>query len=154
MITISTVRKEISKIRDNRDALDTSCLDTLYKLMVVEHFMSSEKEKEESPIEGEIMAMDEGTAKEWVNSMTGSDGTNGEHWTLQQTTTVLSQKGYSFNPVDFYVTMNMMYNDYVKVARRFNINNVDFYASLSEAFLDDKDAVSDKLAKYHKHIAA
>lgn len=155
MITIATIRKEISKIRDNRDTLDNNCLDTLYKLMVVEYFMSSgeTKNEEESLIEGNTTALDNDTAKDWVHSMTNSDGTNGEHWTLQQTTTVLNQKGYPFDPVDFYVTMNMMYNDYVKVARRFNINNADFYASMSEAFLNDPDAVSDKLAKYHEHIA-
>lgn len=29
---------------------------------------------------------------------------------------------------------------------------VDFFASMAEAFLDDKDAVKDKMAAYYSHV--
>ena len=33
-----------------------------------------------------------------------------------------------------------------------NVNTVDFFASMAEAFLDDQDAVKDKLAVYYANI--
>lgn len=89
------------------------------------------------------------TAHEWVQSMKNSDGTTGEHWTMEQTTQLMQTKGITCDPVEFYAAINMMYSDYFKVAKKMNVNSVDFYAYLAEAFLKDTDAGKDKLAKYY-----
>ena len=50
------------------------------------------------------------------------------------------------------MTMNMMYSDYCGVARKYGIDNPEFYAHMSKAFLNDKDAGPGKLAKYFEIV--
>lgn len=64
----------------------------------------------------------------------------------------VGRKGYNFEPVEFYAALNIMYSDYCKVAKKMNVNTVDFFASMAEAFLDDRDAVKDKLAAYYANV--
>ena len=49
--------------------------------------------------------------------------------------------------------MNMIYSDYCGVAKKLNVNNVDFCVYIAQAFLDDKDAAEDKLSRHYRHIA-
>ena len=48
--------------------------------------------------------------------------------------------------------MNMLYSDYFKVAKKFNVNNTEVYADLAEAFLCAKDAADDKLIRYYECV--
>lgn len=88
-----------------------------------------------------------------MRKLQNEDGTTGPHWSYDQATNLMRQKGYNFEPVEFYAALNIMYSDYCKVAKKLNVNTVDFFASMAEAFLDDKDAVKDKMAAYYAHIA-
>ena len=45
-----------------------------------------------------------------------------------------------------------MYSDYMPVAKKLGVNNMDFYTQMAKAFLDDKDALPDKLARYYEYI--
>jgi hypothetical protein len=49
--------------------------------------------------------------------------------------------------------VNAMYADYSEVAKRYNITSPDFYALMALAFINDKDAVGNKVLKYRKCIA-
>lgn len=91
-------------------------------------------------------------AMEWADSMENEDGTRGPHWPMEQTKQVQAQKGIDCDPVQFWLAMNMVYSDYVKVAKKLGVNSVDFYACMAEAFLNDKDAQPDKLARYFKYV--
>lgn len=91
-------------------------------------------------------------AMEWADSMENEDGTRGAHWPIEQTKQVQAQKGIDCEPLQFWIAMNMIYSDYVKVAKKLGMNNVDFYACMAEAFLDDKDAQPDKLARYYEYV--
>nr|DAP40682.1 MAG TPA: hypothetical protein [Caudoviricetes sp.] len=91
-------------------------------------------------------------AEEWTHSMRNSDGSRGEHWNYDQTEHVRKQHGYDCDPAEFYAAINMMYSDYYKIGKEFNLNSVDFYAAMAHAFLDDEDAGEDKLAKYYECI--
>ncbi len=96
---------------------------------------------------------DERTAKEWVAKMENEDGTRGPHWTMDQTTKVMEQRGIKDDPAKIYAVLNMMYSDYCEVAKKLNVNNMDFYAGLTQAFLKDKDAgAQDKLAAYYEYV--
>ena len=90
----------------------------------------------------------------WVAAMENADGTHGGHWTMDQTEQVRKQKSFTRDPVMFYAAMNMMYSDYCKVAEKINAAGPDFYAYMAKAFLDDKDAAPNKLARYYHGIAA
>lgn len=87
-------------------------------------------------------------AKKWTAKMQNADGTTGSHWTPDQTSAVMSQKGLVFDKPDFYAAMNMMYSDYCGVAKTYGIDNANFYADLAAAFLHDKDATPGKIVKY------
>lgn len=92
-------------------------------------------------------------AHEWVQHMEHEDGTKGEHWTCEQTTQVMRNKGYEFEPAEWYAIMNAMHADYFKIAKMFGVDNIDFYAAMAKAWLCDEDAVEDKARQYWEHVA-
>jgi hypothetical protein len=98
------------------------------------------------------MKLDEETAHEWMENLRNEDGTKGPHWTKEQTTQVMKQKGIDCDPVEFWVAMNAMYSDYFNVAKKMNVNNVDFYTHMAKAFIDDKDAGEGKLMRYYEAV--
>lgn len=100
----------------------------------------------------EVQPMDKATAERWAGKMENEDGSTGPHWTMEQTKQVQAQKGIDCDPVHFWVAMNMVYSDYMKVAKKLGVNNADFYSSMAEAFLDDKDAQPDKLERYYQFV--
>lgn len=93
-------------------------------------------------------------AQRWADAMENEDGTKGAHWSMEQTRQVQAQQGIDCDPAEFFLAMNMMYSDYVKVARKLGVNKVDFYAWMAKAFLEDKDAGPDKLKRYFEYVAA
>lgn len=90
--------------------------------------------------------------EEWMKELHNEDGTTGAHWSFDQAVSVMKQKNYDVDPVEFYAAINMMYSDYFKVAKKLNVNTLDFYGCMADAFLNDKDAVPDKLAAYYACI--
>lgn len=88
-------------------------------------------------------------AAAWVSSMENADGTHGGHWPMEQTEAVRKKNCIECDPFMFYAAMNMMYSDYCKAAEKFNATGADFYAYMAKAFLDDKDAATNKLARYY-----
>lgn len=99
-----------------------------------------------------VRSINKESAEEWASHMENEDGTTGPHWTMEQTKQVQSQKGIDCDPVQFWIVMNMMYSDYSRVAKKMNISSSEFYACMAEAFLDDKDAQPDKLARYYQFV--
>lgn len=95
---------------------------------------------------------DEHTVREWMEGLENEDGTKGPHWTMEQTKQFAQQKSVKHDPVIWWAAMNMIYSDYCGVAKKLNVNNVDFYVYMAQAFLDDKDAGEGKLEKYYRHV--
>lgn len=91
-------------------------------------------------------------AQQWIRKMKHADGSSGEHWSFDQTSQVMKQRNIDCDPVEFYATMNMLWSDYSRVADRFGVSSLDYWAELAKAFLMDKDAVEDKLAMYYACI--
>lgn len=92
-------------------------------------------------------------AEEWTKEMKNSDGTKGAHWSQEQTRTLMDRVGgQNLDPLEFYVAANMMYSDYCKTAKKFNVDNADFYGYMAKDFLEDKDAGKGKLAKYFEIV--
>ena len=92
-------------------------------------------------------------AQEWTKDMKNSDGSTGAHWNMDQTKTLKEKMGFGgLDPIEFYVAVNMMYSDYCAVAKKYNLDNAEFYGHMAKAFLDDKDAGPGKLAKYFEIV--
>ena len=99
------------------------------------------------------MPFDRRMAEEWTANMENEDGTKGPHWSFEQAKQVMAHRGIECDPAEFWAALNMIYSDYVKVAKKFNVgSNIDFYVDMAKAFLDDKDAGPDKLAKYYQYV--
>lgn len=84
-------------------------------------------------------------AEKWVSDMQPYH----LHWTMEQTDSVMKQYAPSVKPLDWFVVLNMMYNDYRDVL---GTEEVDTYAKLAKGWLMDKDAKEDKLYCYYKNI--
>lgn len=70
---------------------------------------------------------------------------------MTQTEEVRNQYGIgNVRDVDFWVVMNMAWNDYKEVFE----DNVEMYAKFSEAFIKDEDAVKSKVYDYFMNIPA
>lgn len=99
---------------------------------------------------------DEGVTKEkaheWTREMKNMDGTKGAHWNMEQTKGLKERLGLDVDSIEFFVAVNMMYSDYCAVAKKFGADNPEFYAHMAKAFLEDKDAGPDKLAKYFEEV--
>lgn len=91
-------------------------------------------------------------AEEWTSHMENEDGTRGPHWSMEQTKQVQAQRGIECPPEQFYAILNAVYSDYCKVAKKHNVNTIDFYSDLAKAWLDDSDAVPDKASAYYEYV--
>lgn len=70
---------------------------------------------------------------------------DGKHWTFEQTTNVKNQYGFTnIRDIDFFVVMNMAYNDYKEIFK----DNLDIYARFSYAFINDPDGKEAKVFDY------
>lgn len=66
------------------------------------------------------------------------------HWTKEQTTEVMKANGLNFNENDFFVVMNMAYNDYHDLLGE----ELENYVRFSKMFIEDVDAKPDKVFRY------
>lgn len=93
---------------------------------------------------GEVL--NEELAKDIVHDMRP----DGEHWNMNQTTQVKNQYGITdISDVDFYIVMNMAYNDYKSLFGE----DVNLYVKYTKAFIHDEDAKTNKVFKYFTKVA-
>lgn len=103
-----------------------------------------------SKIEAEIMennfSIEE--VEKAVAGMKNVDGTEGEHWTIDQTNEVYDNEKLEYNRCDWYYVLNMMRSDYFKLFG----NDTNTYIKLAEAWLDDSDVSPFKAKRYYDYI--
>lgn len=93
------------------------------------------------------------SAERAVAEMKNDDGTVGEHWNVDETTTAASNKGIDFdmakfNIYDWYYTMNMIYSDFYL----FHQGDANKVVEMSLLWLKDKDAPEGKSYLYYKTL--
>lgn len=98
------------------------------------------------------MPFDRRTADEWVSGMRNADGSTGPHWSFDQAKQLMQQRKIDCDPVKFFAALNAVYSDFGAVAKKHGVSNVEFFADLAKAWLDDKDAIPDKTAAYYEYI--
>ena len=73
----------------------------------------------------------------------------GMHWTMAQTEDVRKSNNLSsIRPVDFWIVMNMTYNDYRDIFE----DDLNMYVKYSKAFILDEDAKESKVFTYFTEI--
>lgn len=103
----------------------------------------------------ESATMDRETVTKWVNAMVDADGITGGKYSWHQTQQHALNMGITGEQrkLEFYWAMNAMYADYHKAGKKFGVDTPEFYAFLAKLFIEDPDAVEDKVLEYVKHIA-
>lgn len=75
----------------------------------------------------------------------------GQMWTYAQIEDYVEQKGVEDDYVNWYLVMNMVFNDYYNTARKYNLqNDTEFYYCLAKDFITDPDGSRHKVEKYFK----
>ena len=136
MITLENIMDEIEEVE--HQPMNWANLDKFVLLHKAKKYLCQDKHRK----------FDKQTAQEWVRSM----HPGGEHWTMEQTTAVMKQKGYHHKPEEWYAVMNSLYSDYGTTMMRYNADKVEIWADLAHDWLDDDDAVDDKVKKYFEYI--
>jgi hypothetical protein len=95
--------------------------------------------------------LNEEMATSWVHSMKPY----GEHWTKEQTDSVMEGQGFSIDELDFYAAMNMVYSDYYKAIETDQMTEeekLNAYIKLAYYFIKDEDFGENKMYEYYKTI--
>lgn len=73
----------------------------------------------------------------------------GQNWSYQQVKDWCHEKGVDKDIINWYLVLNMMYNDYYGTAKHFGHEDDDvFYWCLAKNFIEDPDAKPFKVEKY------
>ena len=73
----------------------------------------------------------------------------GQNWSPSQVKDFVKSQGIDSNFVNWYLVMNMVYNDYYNTAKLYGLqNDANFYFSLAKDFIFDPDAHPYKVEKY------
>lgn len=103
-------------------------------------------------VDGSSHKMSKKQAENWVKSMRNDNGSKGDRWSFEEIQNVMRQQNVNCDPVDFYATMNMLYSDYGEVFKKHDVATMQFYVDMAKAFLEDEDAVKNKLEQYYKYV--
>lgn len=76
----------------------------------------------------------------------------GQRWSMEEIKEYLKSRGISEKIKYYYMVMNMMYNDYARTAKQYNLDVPEFYFDLSFDFINDVDAKRHKIEKYFVEI--
>jgi len=100
-----------------------------------------------------VLPFSQMTAEKWARQMDKEDGTKGPHWSIEQVKQVMAQKNLSLDPWEFYAALNAMYSDFSKALKKHGVGDkLDLYVDLAKAFIEDPDAMPDKLARYWRYV--
>lgn len=134
-ITLANIEKEIEHVLKNKP-MSCDSLERFVLLCQAMQYMGH--------VHHEFTEED---AKEWAKHMNPP-----ARWTMDQTTAVMQQNGYNHRPCEFWVVMNMLFSDYGKTLIRNNMDKPEIWASMAHDFIDDGDAVKDKVGRYWRDI--
>lgn len=91
-------------------------------------------------------------AEKWVAEMRNADGTRGPHISMEKAKEVMKQYNVDCDPLEFYVVINSLYSDYDQALKKNNASTLEIYACLAKAWIEDQDAVPNKLAAYYTYV--
>lgn len=73
----------------------------------------------------------------------------GQHWSYNQVKDFVESHGIKGDWINWYLVLNMCYNDYYDTAKAFDLqNDPEFFFSLARDFIEDADAKPLKVEKY------
>lgn len=93
-------------------------------------------------------------AEKWIRGMRTRDGKPLQHVPIAEVQRIAPNYGIDGENrlVEFWTVTNMVKSDYQDVGKKYANDSVDFYAALAKDWLNDPDAVEEKLAMYKRYI--
>lgn len=94
-----------------------------------------------------------------VSKMENEDGSRGEHWSLEETTSIANQyginlKGEKYNKYDWYVALNMIRSDYYRaVVTMTSSDHIKYFVELAKAWLNDEEIANMVRQNYNEFKA-
>lgn len=85
---------------------------------------------------------------EWAQDKVRSMSPSGERWTYDEVVDFVKTKGINDCFKEYYMVMNMYYNDSQSTGQKYASSSPDFYYDLAHDFINDEDAPCHKVAKY------
>lgn len=85
---------------------------------------------------------------EWAKQIVRGMKPYGEYWSYEVVVDFLAGKGITYRCKDYYMAMNMAYNDYRAVADMGGMDITEFCFNIADRFINDEDAPAHKVAKY------
>lgn len=85
---------------------------------------------------------------DWARQIVRSMRPYGEYWSYEVITDYLASKGINHRCKDYYLAMNMAYNDYRSIADMNGMDITEFCFNIADKFINDEDAPAHKIAKY------
>lgn len=89
--------------------------------------------------------LDQMTAKKWVEAM-------GECFPMEETMEAMKKRKCKCEPLEFWVIVNAMKSDYPKLAAKYGVDHIDFYADMAVEWLEDRDAKPGKAMNYYWNV--
>lgn len=92
-------------------------------------------------------------AEEWMAMLQNADGSKGPHWTFEEVKNLMQTRGVQGDPMVVWVAMNAEYSDRAMLNRKYGVDRPEYYLDAAVTnWLNDKDAVPDKVAAYYTHV--
>lgn len=102
-------------------------------------------DSEIAELEDIVCRIDDDEAHEIVKDMRPY----GEKWSIETIGDFIATKGVPEDErVNYYLVMNAMYNDHRETAKKYGLDNADFYYALAKEFIEDEDGKPHKVARY------
>ena len=95
-----------------------------------------------------FLSFDRKLADRWVEAMQEEAGK--ELWGREEVEKISRKYGMDdLDKNEFYAVFNAVYTDFCDVAKKWDVDKAEFFADLARAFIEDEDAVGDKVAAYY-----
>ena len=139
------IKKYIDKIVDNGKQEDMEKLSYILEEVMYDLKESnySKYKKYKNKLMG--MAYDYKFDEDMSHSIVEDMKPLGEYWNLETISQVKTKYNLMEDVYELYVVMNAMANDYGEII---SLDDVETYIKMSEAFINDEDAVEHKVWKY------
>ena len=143
------IREYIAKIGENKNIEDMEKLGDMLADIIYDTKESHPEIYEKYKMCLYEMAYGKVLTEDMAENIVHKMKPDGEHWNIETTTSVKQQYGLNnISDVDFYVVMNMAYNDYKDVFG----DDTEMYVKYSKAFILDEDAKEGKVFTYFMEI--
>ena len=116
-------------------------------------FSGQEEPMKKGHGQGKRLKLTEDMAEEWMENLCNADESEGPRWSREKVRRMMEDYHARGDLLEYYVVLNSLYADYCEVFRRYGISERPaFYLDMAKAFIEDEDAVDEKVAEYYAHI--